>query len=74
MNKVAKISVALFSTFAAIAPAIAADGAVVEAIIQPQYWVMGISTLALIGLAIGGKPATASDEQHDADLGAGAFA
>ena len=74
MNKVARISVALFSTFADIAPAVAADGAVVEALIQPQYWVMGISTLALIGLAVGGKPATTSDEQRDADFGASAFA
>ena len=54
MNSIAKISVALFAGLVAVVPAAAADNAgIVSVALEPQYWVMAISTIALVGLGLG---------------------
>ncbi len=54
MNRIGKISVALFAAFVAAAPAIAGvDTGTVSSFLQPQYWVMAISTIALVSLGVG---------------------
>ncbi len=54
MNRIAKYTVALFAGLVAVAPAVAGDNSgMVSAVLEPQYWVMAISTIALVGLGIG---------------------
>ena len=54
MNSIAKTSVALFAGLLAVAPAVAGDNSgVISAVLEPQYWVMALSTIALVGLGIG---------------------
>lgn len=72
MNNIAKYSVALFAGLVSVAPAIAGDNAgVVSAVLEPQYWVMAISTIALVGLGLGKEQTETSVSTPSAD---GAFA
>lgn len=53
MNSIAKLSVALVAGLVAVAPAVAgSDAGVVSAVLEPQYWVMALSTIALVGLGL----------------------
>ena len=67
MKSIAKISVALFAGLVAVVPAMAGDNtAVVSAVLEPQYWVMAISTIALVGLGLGrGDAKSASGASAD---------
>lgn len=68
MNSIAKISVALFAGLVAVVPAAAGDNAgVVSAALEPQYWVMAMSAIALVGLGLGsGKADAAARTSADA--------
>ncbi len=68
MNSIAKYSVALLAGLVAVAPAVAGDNSsVISAFLEPQYWVMAISTIALVGLGLGKEQADASHEQAAAE-------
>lgn len=67
MNSIAKISVALLAGLGAVAPAVAgSDAAVVSAVLEPQYWVMALAAIALVGLALGrGRTEAAADAERN---------
>lgn len=70
MNRIAKYSVALFAGLVAVAPAVAGDNSgVVSAVLEPQYWVMAISTIALVGLGLGRNQAEKSARPTSAHNG-----
>ena len=77
MNRIAKYSVALFAGLVAVAPAVAGDNSgIVSAVLQPQYWVMALSTIALVGLGVGMEkadaPARAKSTESDVFVGSNA--
>lgn len=68
MNRIAKYSVALFSGCVAVVPAIAgSEAGVMPALFEPQYWVMALSTVALVALGVGRNAASVHASGTDAD-------